>query len=260
MPLILVSNDDGIAAPGLAALVEAVAPLGDVVVCAPSTERSGSSHAITFNTHLRVDEVKPRWWSVSGTPVDCVYVGLHHLCERPVDLVVSGVNAGYNLGTDVFYSGTVGAAAEGRIQGVAALAASADRGVSPRVAIPAVRRVASALLQASEPAFMNLNVPQPPGLDANATEAEVDAAAAQMPVRVTSLGVRKYQSNVDARRDPMGRTYYWIGGPVLETDHAPGDDTHAVTHGAASLTPLELDITSADLSIAKRLLESSAPS
>jgi len=260
MPLILVSNDDGVFAPGIEALVEAVSPLGDVIVVAPDTERSGSSHAITFHTHLRVGQVKKpqmNWWRVSGTPVDCVYVGLHHLCPTKPDLVVSGINAGYNLGTDVFYSGTVGAAAEARIQGIPAMAASANRGVPPRVAIPAVRRVATAMLAArdGDPSLININVPRPPGLTDEATEAEIDAAAAALPLEVTRLGRRKYKNHVDARKDPMGRTYYWIGGPPLETDHAAGDDTYAVTHGIVAVTPLELDITGADPSVAQRLLD-----
>ncbi len=258
MPLILVSNDDGVFAPGLEALVEAVEPLGDVIVCAPDTERSGSSHAITFHTHLRVGSIKQHaanWWHVSGTPVDCVYVGLHHLCPHKPDLVVSGINAGYNLGTDVFYSGTVGAAAEARIQGVPALAASADRMVSPRVAIPAVRRIAQGMLESGELSLININVPRPPGLTDDATEDEVDEAAAALPIDVTRLGVRKYKNHVEVRKDPMGRTYYWIGGPALETDHSPGDDTYAVTHGTVAVTPLELDITGADPSVAQRLLD-----
>jgi 5'-nucleotidase len=258
MPLILVSNDDGVFAPGIEALVEAVSELGDVIVCAPDMERSGSSHAMTFHTHLRVSEVKPQWWQVSGTPVDCVYIGLHHLCPTKPDLVVSGINAGYNLGTDVFYSGTVGAAAEARIQGIPALAASADRGVSPRVAIPAVQRLASAMLKTGDLSLVSLNVPRPPGLTDDATPEELDAAARALPLEVTRLGVRKYKNKVEARKDPMGRTYFWIGGPPLETDHSPGDDTYAVTHGTVAVTPLELDITGADPSVAQRLLDASA--
>ncbi len=261
MPLILVSNDDGVFAPGIEAIVEAVEPLGDVIVVAPDTERSGTSHAITFHTSLRVGRVKERaenWWRVSGTPVDCVYIGLHHLCPTKPDLVVSGINAGYNLGTDVFYSGTVGAAAEARIQGIPALAASADRGVRPQVAIPAVRRIAAAMLDSGEPALININVPRPPGLTDDATEQEVDEAAHALPMEVTRLGVRKYKNNVQARKDPMGRTYYWIGGPALETDHGPGDDTHAVTHGKIAVTSLELDITGADPTVAQRLLDASS--
>ena len=259
MPLILVSNDDGVFAPGIEALVEAVEPLGEVIVCAPDTERSGSSHAITFHTHLRVGRVKrgANWWRVSGTPVDCVYIGLHHLCPHKPDLVVSGINSGYNLGTDVFYSGTVGAAAEARIQGIPALAVSADRGVSPRVAIPSVQRIAGAMLKRGEPSLININVPRPPGLTDDSTEEELDAAAAALPIEVTRLGVRKYKNNVEARKDPMGRTYYWIGGPALETDHTPGDDTYAVTHGTVAVTPLELDITGADATVAQRLLDDS---
>ena len=114
-PLILVTNDDGVLAPGLAVLVEALAPLGEVLVCAPEAERSGYSHAISFHTHLRAASHAPGWWYLSGTPVDCVYFALNHLCKRPPALVCSGINAGYNLGTDVFYSGTVGAAAATRV-------------------------------------------------------------------------------------------------------------------------------------------------
>ncbi|MFY0541549.1 5'/3'-nucleotidase SurE [Nannocystis pusilla] len=158
-PLILVTNDDGILAPGILALAEAVAPLGDVVVCAPETERSGSSHAITLHSHLRVDEVRPGWHRVNGTPVDCVYLASLHLCERRPALVVSGVNPGYNLGSDVFYSGTVGGAAEGFIRGASAMAVSVHARESPRVAIPVVRTLARMLLAQPSLSLLNVNIP-----------------------------------------------------------------------------------------------------
>jgi 5'-nucleotidase len=249
-PLIVATNDDGVAASGLRVLVEAVTGLGDVIVCAPAEERSGSSHAITFHTHLRAESVREGWWRVSGTPVDCVYLAMHHLCGRFPDLVVSGVNAGYNLGSDVFYSGTVGAAAEAYLRGVSAIAVSAERGTDPVHAIPAVRRIAEAVLAGGKPYLLNVNVPPvvgdhaPPGLDGGA-----------LPIQVTRLGSRKYVDTVDSRTDPQGRTYYWIGGPPTRAEDREGDDTWAVANGRISVTPLEMDITAADLDPVRRLLE-----
>jgi 5'-nucleotidase len=240
-PLILATNDDGVAASGLRALVEAVTGLGDVVVCAPAEERSGSSHAITFHTHLRAEPVREGWWRVSGTPVDCVYLAMHHLCGRFPDLVVSGVNAGYNLGSDVFYSGTVGAAAEAYLRGVSSIAVSAERGSDPAYAMGVVRRLAASMLAGGRPHLLNVNVP-PLG----------DALPI---VEVTRLGARKYVDSVESRTDPQGRPYYWIGGPPTRGDDREGDDTFAVHHGRISVTPLEMDITAADLDPVRRMLE-----
>jgi 5'-nucleotidase len=239
-PLILATNDDGVAAPGLRVLVEAVAGLGDVVVCAPAEERSGSSHAITFHTHLRAEPVRESWWRVSGTPVDCVYLAMHHLCGRFPDLVVSGVNHGYNLGSDVFYSGTVGAAAEAYLRGVSAIAVSAERGADPAYAMGVVRRLAQAILAAGRPHLLNVNAP-PPG-------------PGEPVVEVTRLGARKYVDSVESRTDPQGRPYYWIGGPPTRGEDREGDDTFAVAHGRISVTPLEMDITAADLDAVRRML------
>jgi len=253
-PLILVTNDDGIHAEGLEVLVEAMSGLGEVVVCAPEGERSGSSHAITLHTHLRAHPVRGGWWRVSGTPVDCVYLAIHHLCSRRPDLVVSGVNPGFNLGTDVFYSGTVGGAAEGFLRGVSAIAVSADRGVDPRWALPVVRDLAHAML--SEPhRLMLLNVNVPGMLEhAEATPAQIEALAAKMPVAVTRLGHRVYEDMVEPRMDPMGRPYYWIGGPPTRGEDREGDDTYAVRRGAISVTPLEMNITAPSLGPTRELL------
>jgi len=253
-PLILVSNDDGIHAPGLAVLVEAMRPLGRVVVCAPEGERSGAGHSMTFHTHLRANEIRDGWWAVAGTPVDCVYFGLVHLCRQAApDLVVSGINAGYNLGSDVFYSGTVGAAAEGHMRGRAGLAVSAERGVDPRWAAHASRVVARHMLAAGGNRLLSVNVPHAAGSE-QADAAAIDAKSKTMPFCVTRLGTRVYQDEVLERRDPSGRAYYWIGGPPGDVRGTPGDDLWAVDQGMVSVTPLHMDITAPDLKATQSLL------
>jgi len=252
-PLILVTNDDGVLAPGLATLVEALEGLGEVIVCAPETERSGSGHAISFHTHLRAHALRPGWWSLSGTPVDCVYFAMMHLCPQPPALVCSGINVGYNLGSDVLYSGTVGAAAEAYLRGCPAIAVSAERTLYGAAwAAPVVRRVAAELLRLPSPMLLNLNVPPPhgPGDD---TEPTAEALAAPRPVAVTRLGVRRYRDGVEPRTDPMGRPYYWIGGPPEPGSSDLEHDTGAVAASLASLTPLQLDLTAPDLEPARMI-------
>ena len=252
-PLILVTNDDGVLAPGIAVVADAVRDLGDVLVCAPDTERSGSSHAITFHTHLRVHQLREGWWHVSGTPVDCVYLALLHLCPRPPALVISGVNVGFNLGTDVFYSGTVGAAAEGYMRGIMALAMSTDRSIDPAVCAPTVRALAASALEAPRPMLLNVNIPAPPPEDSATKEQGVRAIYAP-PIELTRLGKRVYKDAVEPRTDPMGRPYYWIGGPPESGDDREGHDTWAVKNGRVSVTPLEMDITAPDREACRDLL------
>lgn len=246
-PLILVTNDDGILHPGIAALAEAMADVGDVIVCAPETERSGSGHAITLHSHLRVDEVRPGWYRVNGTPVDCVYLASLHLCDRKPDLVVSGVNPGYNLGSDVFYSGTVGGAAEGYMRGASGMAVSLHARESFRVAIPIARTLARTLLSQPLRSLINVNIPRfspedgPPGGD------HPEALAEGQPFHVTRLGARPYAEQVDRRQDPRGQAYYWIGGPPRDVGENPGEDTWAVRNRHIAVTPLILDLTAPDL-------------
>ncbi|MCX4244534.1 5'/3'-nucleotidase SurE [Paraliomyxa miuraensis] len=257
-PLILVTNDDGVAAPGLRAILDAVHGLGDVLVSAPDGERSGSSHAMTFHSMLRAHEVEPGRWAVSGTPVDCVYFGLMHISERPPDLVVSGVNSGYNLGTDVFYSGTVGGAAEAFLRGASAMAVSVERGVDARWARRCVRSLAQALLARHDtPLLLNVNVPHVPGLE-NAPAERIDTESSRQSVMLTRLGRRSYRDAVDRRTDPLGRPYYWIGGPPGELRGRLGDDTWAVAEGLCSVTPLRLDLTDPDPRAAQALLDRAA--
>lgn len=235
MKLVL-TNDDGIRADGLAFLASRLSDLGEVWVVAPDRERSATGHALTLHEPLRVEEVAPRWFSVSGTPADCIYLAALELCPGP-DLVISGINHGYNLGSDVFYSGTVAGAVEGALRGVPAIAVSTQR-LPGRMDFQPVAALCHALARAvmSEglPRFslLNVNVPQPSG---------------DVPIQPgycwTRLGQVVYRDQVERRTDPRGGRYYWIGGMAQPAGDPPGTDVHAVTHGLASVTPLGLDLT-----------------
>ena len=254
-PLILVTNDDGVLAPGLQVLVDALADLGEVIVCAPETERSGSAHSISFHTHLRANSVRPGWWYVSGTPVDCIYFALLHLCDRPPALVCSGINAGFNLGSDVLYSGTVGGAAEGYLRACSGLAVSAERSpTGPLWAVPVVYSLAQRILAGGERILMNVNVPPLPEHVGLEDPDRVLELAAGRGVVVTRLGERRYRDGVQPRTDPMGRPYYWIGGPPEPGSTDLEHDTGAVAAGLVSVTPLVLDLTAPDLAPARTLV------
>ncbi len=214
--------------------MEALRPIADVIVSAPDREQSATSHSISLFRPLRAEEVGPGVFAVDGTPVDCVYLALIHLVPRVPDLVVSGINHGYNLGSDVFYSGTVAAAVEGALRGVSAIAMSLAR--DEKVDFTAAARLlrvlaAEALARKAAggnlPAVMNVNLPA-----GDVREHEI-----------TYLGRRVYRDLVDARKDLHGRAYYWIGGPELDIPDAPGSDVTAVRGGRASVTPLQLDLT-----------------
>jgi 5'-nucleotidase len=233
----LLSNDDGISAVGLAALAKTVADLADVWVVAPDRERSAQSHAFTLDRPLRCEEVEPQRFSVDGTPADCVYLGLLKICPRKPDLVISGINHGFNLGSDVFYSGTVAGAVEAALRDVPAVAMSLEfrRGMHKsealfgRAAVFA-HALARAVLAEGLPSgtLLNVNVP-----------GEGEAAR----YRWTKLGKRLYRDQVDERADLRGRRYYWIGGPPNGYDDVPGSDCYAVERGIVSVTPLDLDLT-----------------
>jgi 5'-nucleotidase len=237
-PLILLSNDDGVHAPGIAAAEEALRPLGELVVAAPDRERSATSHSISLDRPLRADEVRPGVFSIDGTPVDCVYLALLHLVPRKPDLVVSGINHGYNLGSDVFYSGTVAAAVEGSLRGVPGIAFSLERRRQPDFAPVAgfVRAFVGQVLERGAGA-----IPQGALLNVNAPSGTLAG------YEITFLGRRVYRDLVDVRQDLRGRSYYWIGGPEAEVEDVPGSDTSAVRSGRVSVTPLGLDLTSRPL-------------
>jgi 5'-nucleotidase len=208
--------------------------VGDVLVAAPDRERSAASHAISLDHPLRVEQVEHQVFAIDGTPVDCVYLALHHLVARKPDLCLSGINNGFNLGSDVFYSGTVGAALEAALRGVPALALSLERKVPQdfRHAASFARDLVEDILArgpfAIEPStFLNVNMP----------------AGIVRGVRATSLGRRIYRDQVAIRQDLRGRSYYWIGGPEQKGEDVPGSDCTAVAEGLASITPIGLDLT-----------------
>ncbi len=233
-PLILVSNDDGIQSAGLRALVASLEELGDVVVVAPDGERSATGHSLTLTRPLRVTEVAANWYSVDGTPTDCITLGLRELLPRPPRLVAAGINHGSNLGDDVTYSGTVASAMEATLQGFPAFAVSiaGDGPYDFRGTAATARRVASEVLRRGLPrdTLLNVNVPNlpPDGIRGWA---------------VTRQGRRVHSETVVRKTDPRGNAYYWIGGASavwqagIETDH------EAVKSGRVSVTPLHLDLT-----------------
>lgn len=236
---ILVTNDDGIWAPGIAALAGAIRSLGKVVVFAPDRERSAIGHAITMHNPLRVEEVAfpvdgVQAYMVNGTPSDCVKLGAEAILPRLPDLVVSGINLGPNLGTDVIYSGTVSGALEGVISGIPAIAVSlatyseADFEVAARFTADLIGEVQARGLPPDT--LLNVNVP---GLAAG------DLAG----VKTTHLGTRRYRNVFDRRTDPRGKVYYWMAGEVEDLDEDPDADTMAIRNSLISVTPLRYDLT-----------------
>jgi 5'-nucleotidase len=244
-PLVLLSNDDGYRSPGIRALRDSLATALDVVVCAPETEQSATSHSLTLSRPLRLYDRGEAIFSLDGTPADCVYVALHSgtkILPRRPDLVVSGLNHGLNLGTDVFYSGTVAAAREGALRGLPALAVSASRETDIHAAAAVARTLALGLLGEPEQRPVLLNVNFPPGR--------------AWPVRRTSLGARVYTDTVEYRHDPRGGEYLWVGGPGAEHRPMEGSDTDAYDAGVVSVTPLLLDLyESAAAPLVERVLE-----
>lgn len=230
-PLILVTNDDGVHAPGIEALAEAAAALGDVAVIGPDRNRSGVSHMISLMAPLRAHRVRPGWRSIDGSPADCVYLAAHELLPRTPDLVLSGVNAGPNLSFDVHYSGTVGAAMEGTLLGAPAIAISLTepRSGSFELAARFGAELGARVLREGLPPHITLNVNVPGGRPETWQR--------------TFLGHRLFKHSVERRDDPRGGTYYWIGGTPDAPHDIPGSDCNAVADGAISVTPLSTDLT-----------------
>jgi len=233
--MILVSNDDGIHSEGLRALAEAMAALDEVTVVAPDRERSAASHSLTLHRPLRVDEIRPRWHAVDGTPTDCVLLGVQALLRERPRLVVSGINRGANLGDDLHYSGTVSAAMEAMLLGVPAIAVSLAARSDFRFAAAArfAQRLAARVLETGLPAntLLNVNVPE--------------TAADESPERfcLTRQGRRRYSDAITEHVDPRGRTFYWIGGEQQHDATETGTDFAAIDAGIISVTPIHLDLT-----------------
>jgi 5'-nucleotidase len=235
-PVILVSNDDGVRAPGIAALHHALGPLGRVTVVAPDRERSASSHSLTLDVPLRANRISDDVISVEGTPTDCVLLAVKNLLpERPA-LVVSGINRGANMGHDVTYSGTVAAAMEATIVGIPAIAVSLDRSSEGRYdyaeAAEVAREMAALVLARGLPegTLLNVNVPNV-------------AVGGIRGIALTRLGKQIYEDSVVKKTDPRGRVYYWIGGQSSTWAVEPDTDFAAVAQGLVSVTPIHMDLT-----------------
>jgi len=233
-PLILVTNDDGIDAPGLAALTGALDSLGEVWVYAPDREKSAVGHGISLHRPLRVREQKERWYAVDGTPTDCIMLAVHGHLDRPPDLVVSGINNGANLGDDVTYSGTVAGAHEGMLLGFRSMAISNINFTPEHFECSALvaRHLAAHLLEQGLPedTLLNVNVPDRPYGELAGIE-------------ITRMGRGAYNVDIVKREDPRGVEYYWIGGSQPMERSEVGSDFEAVDRGVVSVTPLHRDFT-----------------
>jgi 5'-nucleotidase len=233
---VLVSNDDGVDAPGIRVLAQALAALGEVTVVAPDRDRSGASNSLTLDQPIRVITMDNGYHRVAGTPTDCVHLAITGLLEHEPDIVVSGINNSANLGDDVIYSGTVAAAMEGRFLGLPAIAVSlASREHKPlhfetaaRAAVEIVKRLVATPLPADT--ILNVNVPDRPWSEIRGFE-------------VTRLGHRHRAEPCVAQTDPRGRPIWWIGAAGAEKDDGPGTDFHAIRTGHIAITPIHVDLT-----------------
>ncbi len=231
---ILVSNDDGYRAPGLSAMVEAVSDFGEVTVIAPNQDRSGASNSLTLTVPIRVEQIENGYFVCSGTPTDCVHLGITGLMPQEPDMIISGINNARNLGDDVLYSGTVGAAMEGRFLGLPAIAVSlaGDDPIHFDTAGNVVRQLLEKMLQTplSPSNILNINVPDLPRDQISGWQA-------------TRLGGRDRACPAIRARDPVGKDIYWIGAAGVEQDAGPGTDFFAIAQGYVSITPLTADMT-----------------
>lgn len=233
--LILVTNDDGIEAPGLKMLAEHLEPLGEVHVVAPDREQSAVGHSLTLRHPLRIAEVGPRVTAVEGTPTDCLLLAFYRILPAKPAIVFSGINFGWNLGDDVTYSGTVSAAFEATLLGIPAVAVSTGRNgkkVYYDVAAKFAAKIGRKVLEEGLPAdtLLNVNLPMLP-------------ASRIKGVEVTRQGRRVYDDVIVEKKDPRGRAYFWIGNGEARWSEAGGTDIEAIRKGKISVTPIHLDLT-----------------
>ena len=231
---ILITNDDGYLAPGIRILAEYLATIAEITVVAPDRNKSGASNSLTLTRPLRTTMTEGGFYSVDGTPTDCVHLAISGLLERKPDMVVSGINEGANLGDDVLYSGTVAAAMEGRFLGLPAIAVSlvGNSNQHYRSAAEITRRIIENLVKNPLPddTILNVNVP----------DLELDAMGS---MQATRLGFRHKSEPMVTQFDPHGRPVYWVGPPGSAQDSGPGTDFYTVEHNQVSLTPLHIDLT-----------------
>ena len=231
---ILLSNDDGYFAPGLAALADALSALAEIVVVAPERDHSGASNSLTLDRPLQVRRSSNGYFYVNGTPTDCVHLGVTGLLEDLPDMVVSGINHGANMGDDTIYSGTVAAATEGFLLGIPSMAVSLAGksgehfATAARVALDLVRRFGARPF--AFPVLLNVNVPDVP----------YDQLAG---TQIARLGRRHKAERVVKQTNPRGETVYWVGAAGDAQDAGEGTDFHAVARQRVSVTPLQIDLT-----------------
>jgi 5'-nucleotidase len=231
---ILLSNDDGYFAPGLAELAEALSPLAQVTVVAPERDRSGASNSLTLDRPLMLRQAGNGFYYVNGTPTDCVHLAVTGMLDHLPDMVISGINHGANMGDDTIYSGTVAAATEGFLLGVPAIAVSlvssrhANFGTAARVVRELVERYQRQPF--AQPALLNINVPDVPYEALRGSE-------------ITRLGKRHKAEPVVKEENPRGQTVYWVGAAGGAQDAGAGTDFEAVTRNMVSITPLQIDLT-----------------
>lgn len=235
---ILLSNDDGVNAPGLAVLEEIARTLtDDVWVVAPAHEQSGAGHSLTLHDPLRPTQLAEQRYMIDGTPTDCVMVAIQHVMkDHPPDLVLSGINMGENLGEDVHYSGTIAAALEATLQGVPAIALSQTQAQQNGTTWETAEQYAGDLIRSvckaswNEDTLININFPAGP-------------AGGVKGVKLARQGKHKVGDDLILREDPRGRPYMWIGAPRMSDTQTEGTDLHVVADGYISVTPLRVDLT-----------------
>ncbi|MBO2604249.1 5'/3'-nucleotidase SurE [Shewanella algae] len=231
---ILVSNDDGVTAPGIRALSEALSAVAEVLTVAPDRNCSGASNSLTLTNPLRINKLDNGYISVNGTPTDCVHLAIRELYEGEPDMVVSGINAGANMGDDTLYSGTVAAAMEGRFLGLPAVAVSlvgrefTHYNSAAAYAVKIIMGLKKHPIASDQ--ILNINVPDMPLEEIKG-------------IRVTRLGARHKAEGMVRARDPHGREVFWLGPPGIELDVGEDTDFYAVSQGYVSITPLTVDLT-----------------
>lgn len=244
---ILISNDDGIVASGIRALIEALSIENEVYVVAPDRERSAAGHSLTLHSPLRVEELEPRLgakrnWVTTGTPGDCVKIALSAILspEEKPDIVISGINHGPNLGADILYSGTVSCAMEGAMLGYPSIAVSlASLNFEPENFIFAANFIAKLL-----PKIKEVNLPPKSILNINLPALDPEDISG---IAITKLGTRMFTDKYEKRIDPRGKVYYWMAGELIQHDSSDGTDINAVRSNLISITPITFEITQESL-------------
>ena len=240
-PSILISNDDGIFAHGIYVLWESMSEIGETIVVAPNTEKSAVGHAITISDPIRIEEVKRsngfKGFSVNGTPADSVKIAVKSIMKNKPDIIISGINAGANVGQSLLYSGTISAASEGTLLGIPSIAISLDalRDMDFSTSKVVAKKIVNKVLEYGLPneTLLNVNIPK-------------DTEGGIKGYQITHQGAIYFKDNFEKREDPRGRIYYWMTGDVKDTDTKLESDGVAIKEGYVSITPLQLQMTNFD--------------